>query len=96
MGDAHVVIINDDGEIVGRVTVGAQDDEIIKVLVGNDDAALGMIIDDRLTFLRGLEADDGFDALRCRCRVTVAPGAVIADSALFSLGLLAHGSEFFG
>ena len=40
VGDAHVVVVDDDGEHVGRVAVRAQEDEVVEVLVGEDDAAL--------------------------------------------------------
>ena len=34
MRDAHVVIVDDDGEHIGRRAVGAQKDEIVEILVG--------------------------------------------------------------
>src|SRR5579862_2206841 len=44
----------------------------------------------------GLEADRRGDAGRRLRRIAVAPGAVIADRALFGFGALAHRLELFG
>ena len=57
VGDAHVVVVDDDGEHVGRRAVGAQDDEIVEVLVGEGDAALHAILDHGLAVARRLDAD---------------------------------------
>ena len=57
MGDAHVVIVDHYGEIVGGRSVAAQDHEIVEVLVGEDDPALDAILDHGFAFARGLEAD---------------------------------------
>ena len=78
MGHAHVVIVDDDGEHIGRVAVGAQQHEIVELLVGEDDLALHLVVDDRLALLRGAEPDDGRDAGRRLGRVAVAPAAVVA------------------
>ena len=47
MRHLHVVIVDDDGEIVGRVAVGAQDDEVVELLVREHDAALHLVVDRR-------------------------------------------------
>ena len=57
VGDAHVVVVDDDGEHVGRRAVGAQDDEVVEVLVGEGDAALHAVLDHRLAVERRLDAD---------------------------------------
>ena len=46
--DVHVVVVDDDGEHVGRRAVGAQKDEVVEILVLPDDAALDGVFDDRL------------------------------------------------
>ena len=46
--DAHVVVVDDDGEHVGRRAVGAQQDEVVEILVLPDDAALDRVLDHRL------------------------------------------------
>ena len=45
VGDAHVVVVDDDGEHVGRRAVGAQQHEVVEVLVLPDHAALHLILD---------------------------------------------------
>ena len=45
VGDAHVVVVDDDGEHVGRVAVRAQQDEVVEILVLPDDAALHRVLD---------------------------------------------------
>ena len=53
MGDAHVVIVHHHREIIGRRAVGAQDDEIVELLVGDRDLALHQIGDGRGALLLG-------------------------------------------
>ena len=62
VGDAHVVVVDDDGEHVGGRAVRAQDDEIVEVVVGEGDAALDVVLDDGLAVERRLDADDRGDA----------------------------------
>ena len=57
VGDAHVVVVDDDGEHVGRRAVGAQQDEVVEVLVLAGDAALHLVLDHGLAVERRLEAD---------------------------------------
>ena len=64
MADAHVVIVDDDGQIIGRRAVAAQDDEIIEVFVLEDDAALDLVVNDGFALVRGLQADGRLDAWR--------------------------------
>ena len=78
VGDRHVVIVDDDGEVVGRRAVGAQDDEVVELLVRHRDRALDAVVDDGLALARRLEA--GSPARRSggtSPAVAVAPAAVI-------------------
>ena len=47
-GDAHVVIVNDDGEHIGRRSVGAQQNEIVEIFIRPGDAALDLVLENRL------------------------------------------------
>ena len=62
--DAHVVVVDDDGVVVDRRAVAAQDDHVVEVGVLPHDAALHAVLDHGLAVERGLEADDGLDAGR--------------------------------
>ncbi len=93
MGDRHVVVVDHHREIVGRAAVGAQDDQIVELAIGDRDLALDPVVDRRRALLRRLEADHRRHARRCGGRVAVAPGAVIAHRALFGARLLAHRLE---
>jgi hypothetical protein len=42
--DAHVPVIDDDAEIVGRRAVGARDDQVVEFAVGDLDAPLDEVI----------------------------------------------------
>src|SRR3546814_8298714 len=61
MGHAHVVVVDDDRQHVGRRAVGTQQHEIVELLVGDADIALNMIADYYLAFGRHPDADDGRD-----------------------------------
>ena len=58
MGDAHVMIVDDDGEHVGWRAVGAEQDEIVNLRILHDDPPLHEIVDDRLALLRRLQPHD--------------------------------------
>ncbi len=93
---AHVVVVDDDREVVGRGAVAAQDDQIVELGVGDRDLALDMVADRRDARLRRFQTDRRGDAGRCGCRIAVAPSAVIAHRALFGARLLAHRFELGG
>jgi hypothetical protein len=96
VGHAHVVVVDHHGEHVGRVTVGAQQHEVVEILVLPCDAALDLIVDHGFAGLRRLEADHRLDAGRRLGRIAVAPAAVVAHGAAFGLGGLAHLRQFLG
>ena len=52
MGDAHVVIVDDDGQHVGRRAVRAQQDHVVEILVREHDAALHAVVDHGLAVAR--------------------------------------------
>ena len=81
---------------VGRRAVGAQDDEIVEILVRERHAPLHVVLDDRLALARRLDADDRSDPGGRLRRVAVAPAPVIAREAARRLGLLPHRRELLG
>ena len=91
---AHVVVIDDNRQIVGRRAVGAQQDQVVEFGVRDRDLALHEIADRRRAVLRRSEPDHRRDAGRRLGGIAVAPGAVIAHRALFGARLLAHRFEF--
>ena len=91
--DAHVVVVHDDGEHVGRGPVGAQEDEIVDVRVGEGDAALHGVIHHGLAFRRRLDADGEGHAVRRLGRIAVAPAAVVAGGLAGGALPLAHRVE---
>ena len=64
VGDAHVVIVDHHRQIVGRRAVGAQDDQIVEVLVLEHDASLHRSSITVSPSLRRLEADRRRDIVR--------------------------------
>ena len=62
VGDPHVVIVDDDREHVGRRAVGAQQHEIVEILVLPGDAPLHHVVDHGLALEGSLEADHRLDA----------------------------------
>jgi hypothetical protein len=94
VGHAHVVVVDDDGEIVGRRTVGAQDDEVVEILVLDHDAALDEIVDHRFAAVGGAKPDGIGPVLRGFGGIAVAPRALVAQRATFGEGAGANGLEF--
>ena len=91
----HVVIIDDDGEHVGRIAVRAQEHEIVEILVGEDDLALHLVVDDCFALLGGAQADHGLDARRRLRRIAVAPAAVVTHRLALEARLVAHVLQLF-
>jgi hypothetical protein len=44
VGDAHVPVVDDDAEVVGRRAVGARDDEVVELGIADLDAALDLVV----------------------------------------------------
>ncbi len=53
--DAHLRVVDDDTEVVGRGAVGAQNDEIVELGVLEDDGPFDEIVDDGFAVLRPAE-----------------------------------------
>ena len=94
MGDAHVVVVDDNGEHVGRTAVGPKQHQIVEILVRKTNLALNDVVDDRLAVERRLQPDHRLDPLGRFGRVAVAPAAVVTGRPLFGLGPRAHLLEF--
>lgn len=62
MCDAHVVIVDDDGQHVGRRSIGTQQDHVVELGVLDRDLALHGVLDNRLAGLRRFQAHDRFHA----------------------------------
>ncbi len=60
--DAHVDVVDDDAEVVGRRAVAARDDEVVELGVGDLDAALDLVVPGDGARERILEADHRRDA----------------------------------
>ena len=58
VGHAHVVVVDDDREHVGRRAVRAQQDQVVERLVLPGDAALHHVVDHGLALARRAQADD--------------------------------------
>ena len=95
VGHAHVVVVDHDGQHVGRIAVGAQQHEIVEVLVLPGDAALDLVLDHGLAGQRRLQPDRGLDAGRRVAGIAVAPAAVVEPRLALGAGLLAHRGELF-
>ena len=78
VGHAHIVVVDHHAKVIGWTAVGAQDDQVVQLAVGNLDLALNGINDHALALNRAFEADNGIHACRCLSRVAIAPGAVVA------------------
>jgi hypothetical protein len=81
VGHAHVVVVDHHRQHVGRRAVGAQQHQVVEVLVLPGDAALHLVVDRGLAGERGLEADHRLDVRARFGRVAVAPAPVIEAGA---------------
>ena len=95
VGDAHVGVVADHGEVVGGRAVGAHDDHVVHDVGGEGHVAVDGVVElDGAVLERHLQAPHvrlaGLDAAGGLGRVDVAARAVVAGiAALFRLGLRA-------
>ena len=98
VADAHVPVVDDDAEVVGRRAVRAGDDEVVQLGVAEFDAALDLVVPADDAVGRAAEADHRLHAgrrLGQRLARLGAPAAVVLRLlAAFALRL-AHGIELF-
>src|SRR6476620_3639267 len=94
VGDAHIVVVDNDGEHVSGRAVRTQQDEVIEIFVLPNDASLNLIVDDSFSSERCLEPDDRIYSGGHVIRITLAAAAAIEARAAFRPGLLAHRGEF--
>ena len=72
VGDAHVVVVDDHGKVVGRRAVRAEQDQVVQLLVHEPHRPLDHVVDDGLAFDRPLETDhEGAAVIVC---IALAPG----------------------
>ena len=95
---AHVDVVDDDAEIIGRCAVRAGDDQIVELAVVEDDIAFDQIFDDRRAFAGRAEANGVRLVVRqCGNHAFGRPaGAVIGRLAFFFHRGLAFGVELCG
>ncbi len=96
MGDAHVVVVDHDGQHIHRGSVGSHEDAVVEILVGPGHAALYFVVEHRLAVERGAKAQHGLDVGRSLARIAIPPTAVVAGRALFAACRLAHLLELGG
>ena len=94
VGDAHVDVVHHHREVVGGVTVAAEDDEVVELAVGDLDPALDLVVPRDHAIQRVAEADHPVGIV-APARVRIAIGAVVARLVAGSHRRLAHRLEFF-
>ena len=92
--DAHVVVVDDDCQHIGRRTVGAQQDHVVELGVVDFHLALDGVMHDRLAGLRRLQPDHRLHARWRVLRIAVAPTPVVADGLAGGFLGRAHLLEF--
>ena len=97
VGNAHVVVIHNNAEVVGRCAVGAGDNQVVKRFIGNGDFAFDQVRPFGHTVQRRFETDNGLHVGRDFWQGFAcfgAPAAVVRRRAFF-FGFLAHGFQLF-
>ena len=59
VGDAHEVVVDDIGQMIGGEAVGLQQNLVVDVVVGELDVAAELVAEGGFAFDGDLEADDG-------------------------------------
>src|SRR3546814_7506906 len=77
VGDLHVEVVDDHGEVVGRIAVGTEDHQVVELAVGDLDPALDLVVPGDDAAERVLQADYAVGIVAMR-RVLLAESAVVA------------------
>ncbi len=77
VGDAHIVIVDHDGEHISRRAVGAKEHEVVEIFVLPDDAALDPVLDDASPVSGAFSRIAGFTPRRSVRGIAVAPASII-------------------
>ena len=94
VGDAHIVIVDDDGQHVCRRAVRSQQHEVVEIFILPDNAPLHLVIDNGLASEWRLQPDHRIDACGSVLRVAIAASAIVEPRSSFRARLLAHRSQF--
>ena len=95
VGDAHVVIVDDDREHIGRRAVGAQHDDVVELVVLHGHLALdasSMTVSPSRGAFRRI---DGASPAAPR-RIAVAPAAIVAAERPSARAVAAHRLDLLG
>ena len=95
MRHAHVLIVHHHRQHIGRRAVGAQQDHVVEIFIGEGHVALDDVVHDGLAGLRRAQADDERFAVFLRSRRAIAPAAVVAYRLSGGALGLAHFVQFF-
>ena len=95
MGDIHVMVVDDNGQHVGRRAVSAQQDHVVELVVAYRYPALDRVVDDGFAVQRRAQPQNRRGALGRIGRIPVAPGAVVKPSAAPFARRLPHRRQFF-
>src|SRR2546430_16160139 len=60
MGDAHIMIIHNHGEHIGRRTIRTQKNDVVEILVCPGDPTLDFVVENRFALAGSLEPDSRF------------------------------------
>ena len=93
VGDAHIVVIDHNGEHVGRCSVRTQNDHIVELVVANGHVALDLIVDHGGALKRSLHTDH-IGQVRVGGRISVTPWAAVEGRFALGLGRIAEGLNF--
>jgi hypothetical protein len=93
MGNPHERVINHNREIIGRIAVGTQNNQVVQEVVLEDHSSFDQIINDRLAFLGGLEAQRSFAAWVSDA--ALAAPAIVSLLQSLGLSLLPPSLQFF-
>ena len=98
VADAHVPVVHDNAEVVGRHAVAAHDDQIVEFAVGDRNRPLDHVVEGDHPVLRRPEADHRSDTIR-RLRQGFSgfrpPASVVTRFVAARLLRFAHDVEFF-
>ena len=93
IGDAHVDVVHDHGEVVGRVAVRAEDHQVVEFAVGDLDATLDLVFPHHRSVLRILQPDHAIGIFAPRL-IALTVGAVVTRFPAGSHRCFAHRIKF--
>src|SRR5215831_3839880 len=96
MGNAHVMVVDDDRQHIGRRTVGPEQNEVVEIFILPCNASLHLILNDGFAGQWSLKPDHWVNTCRYVLGIAVTAAPVVEPCEALRARFFSHRGEFVG